>query len=358
MYIYIHIPFCPHICSYCDFPKLLYNKKYIQNYLASLKKEIISRYKNEPVESIYIGGGTPTSLDYNELEELLNITNLFNKSSNLEFSIESNVELLTPAKIKLLKKYQVNRVSLGVQSFQPEILQELNRNHTYNQTAEVIKNLKKENIYNISIDLIYGVNSDINIIKKDLNTYLDLDIPHLSYYSLIIEENTIFGIRNREYINEDIEYKMYKYITKTLISNDYIHYETSNYCKKGYESRHNLNYWNNGSYYGFGLGAVSYINKERQTNTKNLTKYLKNNYIENIIKEDKNLQISNSLILGFRKIKGINILEFNKKYNTNILNLYNIAKLLDDNKLLIKDNYIYINPKYYYLSNEILINFV
>ena len=325
MYIYIHIPFCPHICSYCDFPKLLYNKKYIQNYLASLKKEIISRYKNEPVESIYIGGGTPTSLDYNELEELLNITNLFNKSPNLEFSIESNVELLTPAKIKLLKKYQVNRVSLGVQSFQPEILQELNRNHTYNQTAEVIKNLKKENIYNISIDLIYGVNSDINIIKKDLNTYLDLDIPHLS---------------------------------KTLTSNGYIHYETSNYCKKGYESHHNLNYWDNGSYYGFGLGAVSYINKERQTNTKNLTKYLKNNYIENIIKEDKNLQISNSLILGFRKIKGINILEFNKKYNTNILNLYNIAKLLDDNKLLIKDNYIYINPKYYYLSNEILINFV
>ena len=358
MYIFIHIPFCNSLCNYCDFPKMFYDKKFISKYLDSLEKEINQRYKNEPVKTIYIGGGTPTSLNIVELERLLKITNIFNKDNLVEYTIESNIESLSEEKIKLLKKYNINRISLGVESLNNDNLKELNRHHTKEQTLKLIKTLKQNKINNISIDYIYGINNNINIIKEDINLFLTLDIPHISCYSLIIEKNTIFGIQKREYINEDIEYQMYKYINKTLTQNNYSQYEISNYAKENYESLHNLNYWNNGEYYGFGLGAVSYLNKRRITNTKNLTKYLNNDYHKEITYESLKIRISNELILGLRKIKGIDIKEFQIKYKKDILTLYNIKDLLQENKLLLENNYLKINPKYLYLSNEILINLI
>ena len=358
MYIYIHIPFCNNICKYCDFPKMLYDKKFINKYLTSLENEIKTRYKNEKVKTIFIGGGTPTSLDYNELKKLLSITKIFNKSDSIEFTIESNIECLDKEKIKLLKEYGVNRVSLGVQSFNDDILKELNRKHNLKQVLNVVKNLKQEGIINISIDYIYGVNDNINIIKNDIKTFLNLDIPHISCYSLIIENNTVFGINKREYIDDKKEYEMYKYIEKTLKENNYIHYELSNYSKNNYFSIHNLNYWNNGSYYGFGLGSVSYIDNYRISNTKNLRKYINHKYIADSIYEDLKTKISNTIILGLRKINGINIEEFNKKFNINIINLYNIEELIKEEKLIIENNHLKISEKYFYTSNEILLNFV
>ena len=358
MYIFIHIPFCNSLCNYCDFPKMFYDKKFISKYLDSLEKEINQRYKNEPVKTIYIGGGTPTSLNIVELERLLKITNIFNKDNLVEYTIESNIESLSEEKIKLLKKYNINRISLGVESLNNDNLKELNRHHTKEQTLKLIKTLKQNKINNISIDYIYGINNNINIIKEDINLFLTLDIPHISCYSLIIEKNTIFGIQKREYINEDIEYQMYKYINKTLTQNNYSQYEISNYAKENYESLHNLNYWNNGEYYGFGLGAVSYLNKRRITNTKNLTKYLNKDYHKEITYESLKIRISHELILGLRKIKGIDIKEFQIKYKKDILTLYNIKDLLQENKLLLENNYLKINPKYLYLSNEILINLI
>ena len=358
MYIYIHIPFCTSICSYCDFPKLLYCNKYIDKYLDSLEKEIKSRYKNELVKSIYIGGGTPTSLSYNELERLLIIINNFNIDNDIEYTIESNVESLDIDKIKLLNKYNVNRVSLGVQSFDDNVLKELNRHHTKDDVYRVINELKKNNITNINIDLIYGVNDNLDILKKDIEYFLELNIPHISCYSLIIEKNTLFGINNRKYIDDNIDFDMYKYIEVKLTNNNYIHYEVSNYSKNGYQSIHNLNYWNNLCYYGFGMGAVSYIDNYRISNTKNLSKYLNGEYIDNTIYEDEDIQISNTLILGLRKVGGINVLEFKNRYNKDIRDCYNIKELIKDNKLILKDNYLYINPKYFYLSNDILINFI
>ncbi|MBQ6494537.1 MAG: radical SAM family heme chaperone HemW [Bacilli bacterium] len=358
MYIYIHIPFCTSICSYCDFPKLLYCNKYIDKYLDSLEKEIKSRYNNELVKSIYIGGGTPTSLSYNELERLLIIINNFNIDNDIEYTIESNVESLDIDKIKLLNKYNVNRVSLGVQSFDDNVLKELNRHHTKDDVYRVINELKKNNITNINIDLIYGVNDNLDILKKDIEYFLELNIPHISCYSLIIENNTLFGINNREYIDDNIDFDMYKYIEDKLTNNNYIHYEVSNYSKNGYQSIHNLNYWNNLCYYGFGMGAVSYIDNYRISNTKNLSKYLNGEYIDNTIYEDEDIQKSNTLILGLRKVGGINVLEFKNRYNKDIRDCYNIKELIKDNKLILKDNYLYINPKYFYLSNDILINFI
>ena len=358
MYVYIHIPFCNNICKYCDFPKMLYDKKYINKYLDALSKEIDERYKNEEVLSIFIGGGTPTSLDIKELKKLLDITNKFKRDKKIEFTIESNIESLDEEKIKLLKSYGVNRISLGVQSFDNDTLIELNRKHTKEQVFEVVNKIKENEIENISIDYIYGIDEEMDKIKRDMEIFLKLDIPHISCYSLIIEDNTVFGINNRRYIDEDIEFAMYEYISKFLKINGYNHYEVSNYSKNGYESIHNLNYWDNGSYYGFGLGSVSYINYNRVSNTKNLSKYINGDYIDSIIYEDETTRISNGIILGLRKLNGIDIEKFNEKYSTNILKLYNIEELIKEKKLIIENGYLRISSEYFYMANDILVNFV
>ena len=358
MYIYIHIPFCDCICSYCDFCKILYNNKYIDNYLDNLKKEIRNRYKNELIKSIYIGGGTPSSLSYQELERLFNIIKIFKLDNNYEFTIECNVNNLDINKIKLFKDNGVNRVSLGVQSFNKEILTTLNRSHTYKEVYSVINNLKSNNINNINIDLIYGVNDNIDIVKKDIDYFLSLDIPHISCYSLIIEDNTLLKINNYQNIDEDIEYEMYKYIENKLTSNGYIHYEISNYAKEGYSSIHNINYWDNGSYYGFGLGSVSYIDNYRISNTKNISKYNKGIYISNREYEDMNTNMSNDMILGLRKIKGVSISKFYNKYKKDIREVFDIDDLINNKILIIDNDNMYIDSKYIYLSNQVLIRFI
>ena len=358
MYIYIHIPFCDCICSYCDFCKILYNNKYINNYLDNLEKEIRNRYKNELIKSIYIGGGTPSSLSYQELERLFNIIKIFKLDSNYEFTIECNVNNLDINKIKLFKDNGVNRVSLGVQSFNKEILTILNRSHTYKEVYNVINNLKNNNINNINIDLIYGVNDNIDIVKKDIDYFLSLDIPHISCYSLIIEDNTLLKINNYQNIDEDIEYEMYKYIENKLTSNGYIHYEISNYAKEGYSSIHNINYWDNGSYYGFGLGSVSYIDNYRISNTKNISKYNKGIYISNREYEDMNTKMSNDMILGLRKIKGVSISKFYNKYKKDIREVFDIDDLINNKILIIDNDNMYIDSKYIYLSNQVLIRFI
>lgn len=358
MYIYIHIPFCDCICSYCDFCKILYNNKYINNYLDNLEKEINYRYKNELIKSIYIGGGTPSSLSYQELKRLFNIIKIFKLDSNYEFTIECNVNNLDINKIKLFKDNGVNRVSLGVQSFNKEILTILNRSHIYKEVYSVINNLKNNNINNINIDLIYGVNDNIDIVKKDIDYFLSLDIPHISCYSLIIEDNTLLKINNYQNIDEDIEYEMYKYIENKLTSNGYVHYEISNYAKEGYQSTHNINYWDNGSYYGFGLGSVSYIDNYRISNTKNISKYNKGIYISNREYEDMNTNMSNDMILGLRKIKGVSISKFYNKYKKDIIEVFDIDDLINNKILIIDNDNMYIDSKYIYLSNQVLIRFI
>lgn len=358
MYIYIHIPFCSSICSYCDFPKLLYDKKYIKKYLNALRDEIKLRYHGEEVKTIYIGGGTPTCLDLEELKTLMDITLEFNRVGEIEFSIESNVESLTISKMELLKQYGVNRISLGVQSFCDNTLRELNRHHTKSDVYEVVSNLKRIGFSNISIDYIYGVHFSLEEVKNDIDCFLELDIPHISCYSLIIEEGTVFGIKNRKYINEDIEEEMYRYIENRLIDKNYTHYEISNYAKEGYQSLHNINYWNNGEYYGFGMGAVSFLDSKRITNTKSLTKYIEGEYILTEEMESLEVQISNTFMLGFRMIKGINIDKFKKRYKRDILEIEPVRKLISEGKLVIDDNQLFIAPKYFYLSNEIILNFL
>ncbi len=236
--VYIHIPFCKKICNYCDFCKMNYNEKYIKNYLNNLKKEIHTRYKGEKIDTLYIGGGTPTSLTLEELEYLLEITNIFNKEDDIEFTIESNIEDMDINKINLLKSYGVNRISFGVESFNKESLNILGRTHTKEEIFDTI-DLTKKYFSNINIDLIYGVTDNIDTLKEDIHNFLLLDIPHISCYSLILEKNTKLYNDKFTPISEDIDYEMYNCIKEELKKKGYNHYEISNYAKKGYESIHN-----------------------------------------------------------------------------------------------------------------------
>ena len=354
MSIYIHIPFCNSICTYCDFCKIFYNKKYINDYLNNLEQEIKVRYKSEIVNTIFIGGGTPSSLDDEELIRLMNIIEIFKLNDNYEFTVECNIESITENKLKIMKKYGVNRISIGVESFDNSIIKLLGRNHTKKDVYNKMEIVKRY-FSNINIDLIYAAYDDINILKSDIDCFLKLDIPHISTYSLIIEDNTMLKINGMKNIDEDIDYEMYKYIEDTLEKNDYIHYEISNYAKNGYQSKHNLVYWNNEEYYGFGLSSTSYINNERITNTKNLRKYLNGEYLDTSVYEDKDIRMENEIMLGLRKLDGIDLDRFKEKFNVSLEDIYNIDNLISEGYLVKEDNYIKINKKYMYISNEIIV---
>lgn len=355
--VYIHIPFCKSICSYCDFCKIFYKEEWVDKYLDSLYNEIKKEYKGELIKTIYIGGGTPSSLNIKQLNKLFNIMNLFNIDKNNEITIEFNIEDITEEKLQLLKNNNINRLSIGIETFNDKYLKYLKRSYK----SEIIipkVDLAKKYFNNINVDLIYALpNQTINELKEDIRKIKELDVNHISCYSLMIEDNTLLSVNKEKYIDTDLDYEMYKLIDKEL-KDKYIHYEISNYSKEEYESKHNLVYWKNEEYYGFGLSASGYINDIRYTNTKNLTKYINNNIekeIEKLTIEDK---IKYELILGFRLTKGINKKDFYSKYNKDIKDINNIINLLNKGYLIEDKDNIYINEEYRYVSNDILINFI
>ena len=357
--VYIHIPFCENICSYCDFCKLKYNSEWISLYLESLKQEIETYYKGEKIRTLYIGGGTPSVLSMIELTKLFELVKIFDLSELEEFTIECNIESITNEKLILFKKNNVNRLSIGVQTFNEKFIKLLNRNHTKEEVEEKINMAKLVGFDNINVDLMYALPGEtMEDLECDVDEILRLNVPHISCYSLMIEPNTKLYIDNVKEIDEDLDYEMYKYIEKRLNNREYTHYEVSNYAKIGYESKHNLVYWNNEYYYGFGLGASGYLEKYRYDNTKNLTKYNSHNFVANITKIEESDRIKYELILGFRKLKGINKYDFKKKFNINIYEIPNIKDMLDKGMLEENNEYIYIPSSWIYKSNEILVRLV
>lgn len=351
--VYIHIPFCNKICSYCDFPKLYYNKLWINKYLDSLDKEIGFRYNNELIETIYIGGGTPSSLDLEELTKLFRIISKI-KTNYKEFTIECNLDSLTKEKIDLFKKNNINRISIGIESFNEDNLKYLNRTLC---NLELIDYMKSIDINNINVDLIYAIPGESKeTLINDIDELLELDIPHISTYSLIIEPHTVLYNNQIKNIDEEIDFEMYDIICTKL--KDYNHYEVSNFSKLGYESKHNLTYWNNEHYYGFGMGASGYIGSIRYTNTKSINKYIEGNYDYDSEELSERTTMENEMILGLRKLEGVSISNFEKKYHKRIEEVFDIKKLLEEGKLIIDNDYIKINKDYIYVSNEILINFI
>ena len=304
-----------------------------------------------------MGGGTPSSLNIKELKKLFNILKNFNLEEDYEFTIECNIEDITKEKLELFKKNKVNRISVGIQTFNKKFLKQINRDKNVNVVKNI--NLVKKYFDNINVDLMYAFeNETLSDLKKDIDEFLKLNINHISCYSLIIEKNTKFYNDDVHNIDEDLDYEMYKLITDTLKKNGFIHYEISNYSKDGYKSRHNLTYWNNNQYYGFGVSASGYIDNKKYTNKKNIVKYnmFENKKDEEILKKEDKMMYE--MILNLRKMEGVNKKSFYDKYNKNIEDVFDIKKLLLDKYLIDDGDKIYINEKYLYISNEILINFI
>lgn len=350
--VYIHIPFCSNICAYCDFCKLFYTKKWIKPYLESLKKEIISKYRGDVIETIYIGGGTPSCLSLDELKILFDIIDIF-KTDLKEFTFECNIEDINDELLEFLKNTNVNRLSIGLESTKRKNLEYLGRKYSTDFKEKI--ELACKYFDNINVDLIYALKTEsLKDLEDDLDFLISMNIKHISTYSLIIENHTKF--RNEKSIDEDLDYEMYKLINKKLAN--YHHYEVSNFSYYGYEAKHNLVYWNNDNYYGFGLGASGFVDNTRYDNTRNIIDYINHKYVKEsyFVSVLENMQ--NEMIFGLRKIEGVNKERFYLKYHKNIEDVFDIQELIKSGKLIDKNGFIYINKDYIYLSNEILINFV
>ena len=355
---YIHIPFCDNICTYCDFCKRYSYPNIVNNYLDALEKDIKDNYKGELLKTIYIGGGTPSSLNLKELTKLMKIVKLLNLDNHYEFSFECNPENVTEEKLILLKENGVNRISLGVESTNSKYLTYLGRKHDFNLVKEKIKLIKKY-FDNINVDLIYALpNETISDLKEDLQNIVNLNINHVSTYSLEIHDNTILGIRKTKSISDDMDSDMYDVISNYLTDNGYTHYEVSNFCKDNTYSKHNMVYWKNEEYYGFGLGASGYINNIRYDNTRSMYKYVNGNRLLNSEELTLKDKISYELILGFRLINGINKEEFKKKYHVSLINQYNIKELIKQGLLIDDGLNIKVSYDKIYIENSILENFV
>ena len=348
--VYIHIPFCKEICSYCDFCKLYKNDDLIEKYLEALEKEVEKYYMNDKVKTIYVGGGTPSCLNKKELEKLFTIIDKFKISKNAEITFECNISDITLPLLKLISKKGVNRLSIGIESFNKKFLDIMHRSYMdVNKKMKMVKKYFK----NVNADLIYGLNNEtIDDLEEELDKILKLNLKHISIYSLILEKNTLLSINNYKEIDNDMSRTMYDIITKKLKENGYIHYEISNFAKPNYYSRHNMIYWNNMEYYGFGLGASGFVNNKRYTITRSLNNYLNDfkRVEEYEVTEKENME--NEMILGLRKTKGVSKSRFYHKYGKKIEDVFNVKNLSFN-----KNNY-YIPEKYLYVSNSILEDFV
>src|SRR5574344_88199 len=299
--VYVHIPFCKHICSYCDFPKVLHINSFVDEYLDALQNEILNTYDGEIIKTLYVGGGTPSCLTKKERVKLFRILENFNKSPDCEYTFECNPGDIDDSFLDDIVDGGVNRLSIGVQSFDKENLKFLDR--------EIEKDTK--------------VNND-----------------------------------KTEYIDEDLDRKMYDYICNKLAKSGYVHYEVSNFALPGCESKHNLNYWNNDEYYGFGLGAAGFKAGVRYSNTKNIDEYIKGNYRSEELLLSLKDQTDNELMLGLRKLAGVDVNVYYDKYGTNIQDDYPIKQMMEEGYLIYKSGYVFINPKYIYTMNEILIHLI
>ncbi len=357
--IYIHIPFCKSKCYYCDFCSYTNKDNSIETYIQQVIQEMeeydFGKYN---VTTIYMGGGTPSYIESEYIKQILdNLKNKLQKNQtkweDIEITIEVNPGTVTKNKLEQYKKLGINRISIGMQSTNDKLLKQIGRIHNFQEFLEAYQLLKIVGFKNINIDLIIGLpNQTIQDVKKDLETIIELNPEHISVYSLIVEENT----KIEEYINngklelpdEELERQMYWYAKNTLELNGYIHYEISNFAKKGKESKHNSNCWEQKEYIGLGISAHSYLDSVRYCNSA-FDDNGKWNYKDKKIEENQNLEDKKKeyMLLGLRKIEGVSIQKFKEKYTDNPIFLY--KKELDE---LVKENLLKIDGDKIALTNK------
>jgi len=363
--IYVHIPFCISKCYYCDFAsKGNANREDHHKYLKALQKELKSKkeyVKNFEIDTIYIGGGTPTILDAENLKYLFSILKKnFNIKEDVEYTIEANPETITREKLEIMKDYKINRMSFGLQTTNNKMLEEIGRVHTYEKFKDSYF-MAREYVNNINIDLMFSLpNEKMEGLEKDIYEFLKLSPEHISTYSLIVEEGTKISKMNIVQ-DEDLDRNMYEYVKKALKSNGYKHYEISNFAKEGKESRHNNNYWLQNEYLGFGLAAHSYFDNVRCSNTYNINEYLNGDFAkrecEAIGEKEK---IEEFMFLGLRMLDGVSKADFENKFNENIMDIYEneIIKLSEEKLIVCDGDKIKLTDKGIDLSNYVFGAFI
>ncbi len=366
---YVHIPFCTQICYYCDFSKVFIKNQPVDSYLEHLLEEFQS-YDIQKLRTLYIGGGTPTALSASQLEVLLKgLTKNLDLSVLEELTIEANPGDLDADKIAVLKNSAVNRVSLGVQTFDDKMLKKIGRSHLEKDIYENIDRLKLAGFDNISIDLIYALpGQTMEQVKENVAKAIGLDIPHMSLYSLILENHTVFMNRMRRgklpLPKEEVEAEMFEYIIAELERAGFEHYEISNFSKSGFESRHNLMYWDNAEYYGIGAGASGYVNGVRYKNHSPIRHYL--NAVEEgnarITEEhlSQKEQMEEEMFLGLRKKSGVSIARFEEKFGRSFDGLYGeiVKDLVQQGLMQIDGNRVRMTKRGLFLGDTVAERFI
>lgn len=382
--LYIHIPFCKQKCSYCDFCSYANKESFIKRYIQCVLKEIIEVENNNKIDfengkddlflvkTIYIGGGTPSLIDSKYIVQIIEDIKLnFEIDEKAEITIEVNPGTVTLEKLEDYKRAGINRLSIGLQSTHEHLLKEIGRIHTYLDFLDTFRFAREAGFENINVDLMIGLpNQTLEEVKDSIEEIVSMEPEHISVYSLILEENTPLFKKVEEGLelpNEDLERKMYWAVKQTLEQNNYIHYEISNFAKKGYESKHNLDCWNQKEYIGFGIAAHSYTNGIRYSNIENIEQYIKNydedKTEENLVfheKQDMEAMQKEYMLLGLRKIDGVSIQEFKIKFVANPVFLYHseLEKLVNEELLEIDGDMIKLTNKGLDLANIVWEEFV
>lgn len=365
--IYIHIPFCKSKCFYCNFTSFSGKESFIAEYVDALVAEINSTLSNKPdifLESLYIGGGTPTVLSVSLINKIISAVLQYCKVDFLtEITIETNPGTVDKSYYKNLKSIGFNRVSIGAQSFNDKILSSINRIHSASDIEKTVKEFNSSGFENISIDLIHGLPGQTLMDWQDtLKKAVSLDVTHISAYGLKIEDNTYFGTHSPQNLpDEDTCVEMYKTTVNTLLENNYNQYEISNYSLKGYESKHNLRYWEGGQYFAFGLSAHGYIDGIRYANTDNLELYIKNpnnNKQTHLVSDIEKLE--EAVFLGLRLTKGIDLEAFNHKYNYDfyVEKRDLINRFISYGFMIMDNNCLKFTTDGFLISNSILSEFL
>lgn len=372
--IYIHIPFCKSKCIYCDFTSFANKEKVVQKYIECLKKEIQqNKEDNSIIDTIYIGGGTPSFIESKYIKEILEILkSKFKIKQEVEITIEVNPGTVNEEKLNDYKIAGINRISIGLQTTNNTILKQIGRIHTYEEFINTYNVARKVGFNNINVDLMLALPSQtLQDLKNSVEQVIKLKPEHISIYSLIIEDGTKMQqlIENKKIRlpSDELERKMYWNIKHKLENNGYIHYEISNFSKKGYESKHNTNCWKQKEYIGFGVAAHSYINNKRYCNTNNIEEYIKNIQNNNFKNNIEICEIQNEeqkkkeyMLLGLRKIEGINIQEFKNKFIDNPIYLYykELQELVKQELIQVELNNIKLTNKGLDLANIVWQKFI
>ena len=366
---YVHIPFCTQICYYCDFSKVFIKNQPVDSYLEHLLEEFRS-YDIQKLSTLYIGGGTPTALSASQLEVLLKgLTENLDLSVLEELTIEANPGDLDADKIDVLKNSAVNRVSLGVQTFDDKMLKKIGRSHLEKDIYENIDRLKLAGFDNISIDLIYALpGQTMEQVKENVAKAIGLDIPHMSLYSLILENHTVFMNRMRRgklpLPKEELEAEMFEYIISELERAGFEHYEISNFSKPDFESRHNLMYWDNAEYYGIGAGASGYVNGVRYKNHGPIRHYLSAVEEGNARITEEHLsqkeQMEEEMFLGLRKKSGVSMVRFEEKFGRSFEGLYGeiVRDLVQQGLMQIENDRVRMTKRGLFLGDTVAERFI